>query len=134
MASALATRLKHETLFFLRPATEVAEGPGHPHSVSRARVSWRRCTAHAPHDGYIDMIYALLPLWQADFRLGYGTLAILRGVYAGTMVTFQLPDAWRNAQRHIVRSLWNGAGTDLDSIESATRRYSCDSGHGTSHR
>jgi MFS family permease len=47
--------------------------------------------AHALHDGYTDMIYALLPVWQADFGLHYGTLAILRGVYAGTMATLQLP-------------------------------------------
>jgi MFS family permease len=47
--------------------------------------------AHALHDGYTDMIYALLPVWQADFGLNYGALAILRGVYAGTMATLQLP-------------------------------------------
>lgn len=47
--------------------------------------------AHALHDGYTDMIYALLPVWQADFGLSYGALAILRGVYAGTMATLQLP-------------------------------------------
>ena len=37
------------------------------------------------------MIYALLPIWQADFGLGYGALALLRGVYAGTMATLQVP-------------------------------------------
>ncbi|GJH28842.1 MFS transporter [Caballeronia novacaledonica] len=37
------------------------------------------------------MIYALLPTWQADFGLGYGALALLRGVYAGTMATLQVP-------------------------------------------
>ncbi|MDR6406803.1 UNVERIFIED_ORG: MFS family permease [Burkholderia sp. 1595] len=47
--------------------------------------------AHALHDGYTDMIYALLPVWQADFGLNYGALAMLRAIYAGTMATLQLP-------------------------------------------
>lgn len=59
--------------------------------MSRSRVLWLSCTAHALHDGYTDMIYALLPVWQTDFGLDYGALAILRGVYAGTMATLQIP-------------------------------------------
>nr|WP_086063956.1 MFS transporter [Bordetella genomosp. 8] len=55
------------------------------------RVLWMACMAHALHDGYTDMIYVLLPVWQADFALNYGALAILRGIYAGTMATLQLP-------------------------------------------
>lgn len=47
--------------------------------------------AHALHDGYTDMIYALLPIWQADFGLDYGALAIVRGIYAGTMAALQMP-------------------------------------------
>nr|WP_240324749.1 MFS transporter [Trinickia diaoshuihuensis] len=47
--------------------------------------------AHALHDGYTDMIYALLPVWQTDFGLGYGALAALRGLYAGAMALLQLP-------------------------------------------
>lgn len=37
------------------------------------------------------MIYALLPVWQTDFGLGYGALAVLRGLYAGAMAALQLP-------------------------------------------
>ena len=48
-------------------------------------------TAHALHDGYTDLIYVLLPLWQSDFGLGYGMLAALRGLYAGAMAVFQVP-------------------------------------------
>jgi len=44
------------------------------------------------------MIYVLLPIWQADFGLSYGALAMLRGVYAGTMASLQLP-AGRLADR-----------------------------------
>ncbi len=47
--------------------------------------------AHALHDGFTDLIYVLLPVWQAEFGLGYGMLAILRGVYAGTMAGLQIP-------------------------------------------
>jgi len=47
--------------------------------------------AHALHDGYTDMIYVLLPIWQTDFGLSYGALAMLRGIYAGTMASLQLP-------------------------------------------
>ena len=36
--------------------------------------------AHALHDGYTDLIYILLPLWQVEFGLGYAALGVLRGV------------------------------------------------------
>lgn len=52
---------------------------------------WFSCLAHALHDGYADMIYVLLPIWQTDFGLSYGALALLRGIYAGTMASLQLP-------------------------------------------
>ena len=47
--------------------------------------------AHALHDGFTDLIYVLLPVWQAEFGLGYGMLALLRGVYAGAMAGLQIP-------------------------------------------
>ena len=50
--------------------------------------------AHALHDGYTDMIYVLLPLWQAEFDLGYGVLALFRGVYSGAMAGLQIPAGW----------------------------------------
>jgi hypothetical protein len=31
--------------------------------------------AHALHDGYTDLIYILLPIWQAEFGLSYAALA-----------------------------------------------------------
>jgi MFS family permease len=48
-------------------------------------------TAHALHDGYTDLIYILLPIWQSEFALSFGMVALLRGLYAGTMATLQLP-------------------------------------------
>jgi len=49
------------------------------------------CGAHALHDGYTDLIYVLLPVWQAEFGLGYAELGLLRGLFAGTMASFQIP-------------------------------------------
>ena len=46
---------------------------------------------HALHDGYTDVIYVLLPVWQAEFALSYGLLAVLRGLYAGAMAGLQIP-------------------------------------------
>ena len=51
-------------------------------------------TVHALHDGYTDLIYILLPLWQTEFGLGYGMVAALRGIYAGSMALLQLPAGW----------------------------------------
>ena len=28
------------------------------------------CGAHALHDGYTDVIYVMLPIWQREFGLG----------------------------------------------------------------
>jgi MFS family permease len=52
------------------------------------------CGAHALHDGYTDLIYIMLPLWQRDFGLGYAELGMLRGLYAGTMAGFQVPASY----------------------------------------
>ncbi|MDB5652409.1 MAG: transporter [Tardiphaga sp.] len=46
---------------------------------------------HALHDGYTDVIYVLLPIWQAEFALSYGALALLRGLYSGAMAGLQIP-------------------------------------------
>jgi MFS transporter, FSR family, fosmidomycin resistance protein len=68
---------------------EAIEGP-------EARGEERRaagvaCGAHALHDGYTDLIVVMLPIWQAEFGLGYAELGLMRGLFAGTMATFQIP-------------------------------------------
>src|SRR5437870_118275 len=60
-------------------------------ALSRGRTLWTACAAHALHDGYTDLIYLLLPIWQAEFGLGYGALAFLRGLAAATMAGLQVP-------------------------------------------
>jgi MFS family permease len=62
--------------------------------VSARRTLAVAGTAHALHDGYTDLIYVLLPLWQTEFGLGYGMLAALRGLYAGMMAALQVPSGW----------------------------------------
>jgi MFS transporter, FSR family, fosmidomycin resistance protein len=47
--------------------------------------------AHALHDGYTDLIYVMLPLWQAEFGLTYAALGLLRGVFVGAMASLQIP-------------------------------------------
>src|SRR5205823_9247940 len=47
--------------------------------------------AHILHDGFTDLLYVLLPLWQAEFGLGYAEVGLLRALYAGAMAGFQLP-------------------------------------------
>src|SRR5947208_11006013 len=49
------------------------------------------CGAHALHDGYTDLLYVLLPVWQQEFSLGYAELGLLRGMFAGTLASFQIP-------------------------------------------
>jgi MFS transporter, FSR family, fosmidomycin resistance protein len=50
-------------------------------------------TAHALHDGYTDLIYIMLPLWQAEFGLSYAALGLLRGMFVGAMASLQIPAA-----------------------------------------
>ena len=49
------------------------------------------CGAHVLDDGYTDLLYVLLPLWQAEFGLGYAEIGLLRALYVGSMAGFQLP-------------------------------------------
>ncbi|NVO16760.1 MAG: MFS transporter [Rhodoplanes sp.] len=43
------------------------------------------------HDGYTDMVYVLLPVWQAEFGLTYAAVGLLRSLYAGVMAGLQIP-------------------------------------------
>lgn len=67
-----------------------------PRTAPPADASVRRrslvagCGAHAVHDGLTDVIYVLLPIWQAQFGLSFAQIGLLRGAYAGMMAGFQL--------------------------------------------
>jgi len=62
-----------------------------PEPDSSARAAGVACGAHALHDGYTDLIYVMLPIWQKEFGLGYAELGLLRGLFSGTMASFQIP-------------------------------------------
>src|SRR6266851_4831311 len=66
-----------------------------PHALAARReeraAAGIACGAHALHDGYTDLIYVMLPIWQREFGLGYAELGLLRGLFAGTMAGFQIP-------------------------------------------
>lgn len=42
------------------------------------------------HDGPTDLIYVLLPIWQAQFAISYAMIGLLRASYSGVMAGFQL--------------------------------------------
>jgi hypothetical protein len=50
--------------------------------------------AHALHDGYTDLIYIMLPLWQAEFGLTYDARGLLRSMFAGAMASLQIPSGF----------------------------------------
>jgi len=65
-------------------------------TLDRIRAPERRtmavaCGAHVLHDGYTDLLYVLLPLWQAQFGLDYAAVGLLRSLYVGAMAGFQVP-------------------------------------------
>src|ERR1700733_16148953 len=72
------------------------------------------CGAHVLHDGYTDLLYVLLPLWQAQFGLDYAAVGLLRALYVGAMAGFQIP-AGTLAQR-FGGPLILGLGTALAGI------------------
>lgn len=46
---------------------------------------------HALQDGYTDLIYVMLPVWQAEFGLAYAAVGLLRSLFSGAMALFQIP-------------------------------------------
>ena len=66
---------------------------------SRQRTLVLAGLAHALHDGFTDMIYVLLPVWQAQFALGFSALAGVRALYVGGLAALQVPSG------HLARHL-----------------------------
>ncbi len=52
------------------------------------------CGAHALHDGYTDLVYVMLPIWQSEFGLGFAALGLMKTVFSGTLATFQIPSGF----------------------------------------
>lgn len=55
------------------------------------RAAGVACGAHALHDGYTDLIYVMLPIWQNEFGLGFAALGLMKTVFSGTLAGFQIP-------------------------------------------
>jgi MFS transporter, FSR family, fosmidomycin resistance protein len=70
---------------------------GELHRVRR-RAFLTSCVAHVLHDGYTDLIYIMLPIWQTQFGIGYAWLGVMRALYLGSLAGLQLP-ANRSAER-----------------------------------
>src|SRR5438552_449458 len=47
--------------------------------------------AHVLHDGFADLLYVLLPVWQAEFGLALAQVGFLKTVYSGVMAGLQVP-------------------------------------------
>ena len=74
----------------------VLDPPVHGKSALAVKRDERRaaavgCGAHALHDGYTDLIYVMLPIWQREFGLGFAELGLLRALFSGTMAGLQIP-------------------------------------------
>ena len=71
----------------VRPSDEAAAKHGERRALGVA------CGAHALHDGYTDLVWVALPIWQGEFGLNYAAVGLLRTVYSGTLATLQIPAA-----------------------------------------
>jgi MFS family permease len=75
--------------------TETVEAPveAAPSKADERRAIAVASGAHALHDGYTDLIYVMLPIWQQEFAISYAALGLLRTCYSGTMASLQIPSA-----------------------------------------
>src|SRR5690348_2401079 len=62
-----------------------------PRTGDERRALGVACGAHALHDGYTDLVYVMLPIWQAEFGLSYAAIGILRTLFSGTLAGLQIP-------------------------------------------
>jgi MFS family permease len=69
------------------------------HKQIERRAAGAAFGAHALHDGYTDLIYVMLPVWQSEFGIGFAALGLLKTVFSGTLAGFQLPSSML-AERH----------------------------------
>jgi len=64
----------------------------HEAAASNRRIVLGTCSgAHFIHDGFSDVLYLLLPLWQSEFGLSLAQVGMVRSLYSGAIATTQLP-------------------------------------------
>ena len=78
------------------------------------RAAGVACGAHALHDGYTDLVYVMLPIWQAEFGLGYAAVGLLRTCFSGTLAALQIPSGLLSERLGVPLVL--AAGTALAGI------------------
>ena len=71
----------------VRPSDEAAAKRGERRALGVA------CGADMLHDGYTDLVWVALPIWQAEFGLNYAVVGLLRTIYSGTLASLQIPAA-----------------------------------------
>lgn len=59
----------------------------------RRRTLVASCGAHILHDGYSDLLYVLLPIWQTAFGLSFIQVGLLKTSYSGAMAGLQIPSS-----------------------------------------
>ena len=72
-------------------ASPAAEQPVHVTKTDERRAFGVACGAHALHDGYTDLVYVMLPIWQAEFGISYAAIGLLRTCFSGTLAALQIP-------------------------------------------
>lgn len=60
-------------------------------AASARRILGTTLGAHVLHDGFADLLYVLLPVWQAEFGLALAEVGMLKTVYSGVMAGLQVP-------------------------------------------
>jgi MFS family permease len=80
-------------------ATATPIDPDRPSDETTVRRRERRalgvaCGGHVLHDGYTDLIWVALPIWQVEFALSYAAVGTLRMIYTGTMASLQIPASY----------------------------------------
>ncbi|HYC17162.1 MAG TPA: MFS transporter [Pseudolabrys sp.] len=73
------------------PADHTSEIDASQRKDAERRALGVACGAHALHDGYTDLLYVMLPIWQGEFGLGFAALGLMKTVFSGTLAGFQIP-------------------------------------------
>ncbi|HZV20344.1 MAG TPA: MFS transporter, partial [Hyphomicrobiales bacterium] len=68
--------------------TAISPTPAKP---ARLRALGSACLAHILHDGYTDLLYLLLPIWQREFGLSFALVGIMKTLFSGALSLFQIP-------------------------------------------
>jgi len=58
---------------------------------ARQRVLAGTLSAHVLHDGYTDLLYVMLPVWQAELALSLAQVGFLKTSYSAVMASLQVP-------------------------------------------